>query len=98
MVGVNPLPTEEALNSGVTIASEIIVFTVAGTLLVYEYTMSERSNAAKTAAANQAAAAAQQQLDDRFEKLETKVLVLAQRVQSIEKSIAEQEAKNAKKV
>lgn len=96
VVGVNPLPTEEALNSGVTIASEIIVFCVAGSILVYEYRASEESSAAKTAAANKVAMEAQQQLDDRFETLDTKLLVLAEKLQALEKTIAAQEAAKEK--
>lgn len=95
-MGVNPLPVEEALNSGVTIASEIIVFCVAGSLLAYEYNASEESNARKSAAAAKATQEAQQQLDDRFEALDTKILVLADRVQGLEKAIAAQEARHTK--
>lgn len=96
MVGVNPLPVEEALTNGVAIASEVIVFCVAGTILVVEYKMSERSSSAKAAAAKKEKEEAQQELDDRFETLDTKLLVLAERVQGLEKAIAAQEERHTK--
>lgn len=88
VVGINPLPKEEALNNGVTIVSEILVFFVAGTILVYEYKVSEESNAAKAAAAAKVQRETKQQLDDRFEVLDTKLLVLADRIQELEKQAA----------
>lgn len=96
VVGVNPLPVEEALTNGVAIASEFIVFCVAGTILVVEYKMSERSSSAKAAAAKKEKDEAQQELDDRFETLDTKILVLAERLQSLEKAIAAQEQRHTK--
>lgn len=96
VVGVNPLPVEEALTNGVAIASEFIVFCVAGTILVVEYKMSERSSSAKAAAAKKEKDEAQQELDDRFETLDTKILVLAERLQSLEKAIAVQEQRHTK--
>lgn len=95
MVGINPLPKEEALNSGVTIVSEIIVFFVAGTILVYEYKVSEESNAAKSAAAAKVQRETKQELDDRFEVLDTKLLVLAERIQELEKQAAARQSGGA---
>lgn len=96
VVGINPLPAEEALTNGVAIASEFIVFCVAGTILVVEYKMSERSTSAKAAAAKKEKDEAQQQLDDRFETLDTKILVLAERLKGLEKAIAAQEERQTK--
>jgi hypothetical protein len=91
-VGVAPLPQEEALNSGVSIVSEILVFFVAGSILVYEYQVSEASNAAKAAAAAKEKNDAKQQLEDRLSAIDTQLLVLADRLQTLEKAQAQQEA------
>ena len=94
MIGVNPLPREEALNSGVTVVSEIIVFVVGGTILVYEYKVSSANDARKASIAAKEKSDAKQALDDRFEVMETKILVLADKIQTLETSIAAQSEQN----
>lgn len=81
---INPLPVPEALSSGVTIASEILVFTVAGTILVYEVKVSDDANTAKAAAAAKAKEEEKQQLDDRFRALESKMIDISDRINVIE--------------
>jgi Flp pilus assembly protein TadB len=92
---VAPLPQEEALNGGVAIVSEILVFFVAGSILVYEYQVNEVSNAAKAAAAAKEKNDAKQQLEDRLSAIDTQLLVLADRLQTLEKAQAQQEASAA---
>jgi hypothetical protein len=94
-VGVAPLPQEEALNGGVAIVSEILVFFVAGSILVYEYQVNEASNAAKVAAAAKEKNDAKQQLEDRLSAIDTQLLVLADRLQTLEKAQAAQGANTA---
>jgi hypothetical protein len=92
VVGVPPLSTEDALSSGVTIGSEFLVFCVAGGILIYEYNVSEKSNAAKAAVAAKEREEARQRLEDRLCAIDTQLLVLADRLQAVEKSQGELQA------
>ncbi len=87
MVGINPLPVPEALSSGVTIASEIIVFTVAGAILIYEVRVSDEANNLKMAAAAAAKEEEKRLLEDRFMALESKLVSIADRICAIEKTL-----------
>lgn len=98
IVGVPPLPKEEALNNGVSIVSEFLVFCVAGSILIYEYNASEQSSAAKAAVAAKEKEEAKQRLEDRLCAIDTQLLVLADRLQSVEKTQAELQASTSVRI
>mmetsp|Transcript_2511 Transcript_2511/g.5300 ORF Transcript_2511/g.5300 Transcript_2511/m.5300 type:complete len:262 (+) Transcript_2511:21-806(+) len=95
IVGIPPIPHEQALNDGVSIVSDVLVFCVAGTILWYEYNAAEHSAAIKAAAAQKEKDDAKQDLENRLSSLDTQLLVLADRLQNIEKIQAQEQANNS---
>lgn len=60
--------------------------------MVYEYNLSERTNAAKAALAAKEKEEAEQKLRDRWSTIDTQLLILADKLQALEKSHAELQA------
>jgi hypothetical protein len=90
VVTVNPLPKEDALNDGVYLISEFLVFSFAGTVLVYEYKITEDEKAAKSAKTAQNEVDYRQSLRDRFDSLDKKVSMLTDGIQHIEQIVEKQ--------
>mmetsp|Transcript_22266 Transcript_22266/g.37248 ORF Transcript_22266/g.37248 Transcript_22266/m.37248 type:complete len:167 (+) Transcript_22266:99-599(+) len=98
VVTINPLPKEDALNSGVSIMSEFIVFSFAGTLVTYEYFVSENEKAVKSAKSAEKEQKYRQSIQDRFSTLDRKSESLAQKLNAIEQAIrCSKEDENNKK-
>ena len=77
------------MNNGVGIVSEVLVFCIAGTILVYEYNISEEASAAKAADAAKEKADEKQRLEDRLAVIDTQLLVIADRLKTTEKALQE---------
>lgn len=90
ILGVNPLPEEEALSRGVNFLSESFVFTVAGTIIIVEYSRSETKNALKAQKAAEEESRFRQYLDDKFAALSADLHFLRDRVEKLETIVEEQ--------
>ncbi|KAJ1430281.1 optic atrophy 3 protein-domain-containing protein [Ochromonadaceae sp. CCMP2298] len=97
VVTVKPLPKEDALNDGVGVISEVLVFSFAGFLVAYEYKITEDEKAMKSAKAAQIEADYKQSLQDRFDSLEKNIAVLTDGLQKIEQSVQKQTAQGPAK-
>jgi hypothetical protein len=97
VVTVKPLPKEDALNDGVGVISEVLVFSFAGFLVAYEYKITEDEKAMKSAKAAQVEADYKQSLQDRFDSLEKNIAVLTDGLQKIEQSVQKQTAQGPAK-
>lgn len=72
--------------------SEMVVFCVAGSILVYEYQASEKSSAEKAAIAAKKSADEKQRLEDRLTSMDAQLLILADKLQNLEKVQGQQQA------
>jgi hypothetical protein len=71
----------------VNLVSDFIVFFIAGTILVYEYSESEKNSAIKAKVAAQAQLDYDQRINDKFDDLDMKILVLSDRVLELERIV-----------
>lgn len=81
---INPLVEEEALSQGISFLSEFLVFSVAGTIIVVEFTRSEMKNAQKAEQTKKAEAEFRQYLEDRFANIDQKLESMSKRIEIIE--------------
>lgn len=73
VVSVKPLPREEAVADGVGYASEVFVFSVATTVLLYEFAKSEASSSDKSRRAKEKEANFKKYINGRFEEIDSKL-------------------------
>mmetsp|Transcript_2739 Transcript_2739/g.4217 ORF Transcript_2739/g.4217 Transcript_2739/m.4217 type:complete len:205 (+) Transcript_2739:984-1598(+) len=84
IVGVKPLPHDAAVTEGITIISECIMYTVAGSLIIYEYSRNEAKNALKAKVAAEKEAIFRADLDRKFSELQSMHSKLSERLDVIE--------------
>eukprot|EP01038_Epipyxis_sp_PR26KG_P005329 gene5329-7395_t len=70
---IKPLPEQEAMDSGITIISESLVYIVSGTIIVLEYNRSEEKNAKKAKDTKEKEDAFNKLLNERFQVLHSKI-------------------------
>lgn len=88
VVTVKPLPREDAVADGVGYASEVFVFSIATSVLVYEYQKSEASNAQKALRAKDKEANFKIYLNSRFKEIDSKIAELDERQHRLENDVA----------
>lgn len=90
ILGVNPLPEEEALVRGINFLSESFVFVVAGSIIIVEYTRSETKNALKAQQAAESEARFRQYLEGKFDDLSSDLGRLNDKIKKLEDRVHEQ--------
>lgn len=90
ILGVNPLPEEEALARGINFLSESFVFVVAGSIIIIEYARSEAKSALKAQQAAEAEAQFRQYLESKFDALSSDIQILNERIKNLEIAAEEQ--------
>lgn len=84
ILGIEPLPEAEALSRGIDIFSEIFIFAVGGSIMVFEYARSEAKSAQKAAAAAKAEADYRAYIENRFVEAEQRIVALESRLVTLE--------------
>lgn len=90
ILAIEPLPEDEALNTGVDIMSEVFLLVLAASILVFEYARSEANSAAKAALAAKQEQEFRAMLDDRFREADRRLLEMEGKLGRIEEAIAKQ--------
>jgi optic atrophy 3 protein len=89
VVGINPLPEEDALSRGINFMSEFLVFSIAGGIIIIEYARSEEKNAQKAEQIRIKEAEFKEYLEQRFSSLDTKLQSLERQIHSQETEIVQ---------
>eukprot|EP01036_Dinobryon_divergens_P023775 gene23775-32160_t len=89
IVGVKPLPYETAVADGITVISESIMYTIAGSIIIYEYARNESKNAKKAAQAAEQEARFRTDLEEKFANIAAYQSDLNERIAGIEAQLKE---------
>eukprot|EP01031_Cornospumella_fuschlensis_P041124 gene41124-50171_t len=91
VLNVDPLPEEEALSRGINILSETFVFTVAGTLLTFEYARSEAKSAQKAQQIEEQDRQFRAYLEQRFEAQQRELQGLQTQLTELQESLEQRD-------